>query len=813
MLQEPWTHFQAASRADAPAPDDIQPRDIQPRDIAALSSALILTDPRQPHNPIVFCNPAFEQLTGYSREETLGRNCRFLQGEGTDAGDVEMLRQAILQVRPVHLTIRNYRRDGTPFWNELTVAPVRDESGAVTQFVGVQTDVTERHETALRRQTELREKVHLVDNAHDVLVVRDMGGKITFFNPSAERLFGFPKAEAEGRTLSEFLHAEYPASEADIGRTLDRTGVWTGEVVYVRRDGVRVHVESHQALVRGEDGRPVSVLEIGHDVTERRQAEREVREARDFAEAIVATVREPLLVLDGGLRVVRVNRAFLDMFGGSREQAEGRLVYELGDGQWDVPALRRHLTETLSRSSAFQDFRIEHDFPLVGRKVMLLNARRLERAGGGDALILLAMEDVTEREAAATRGALLYRIGQALRDAPGPEAAQEEAVRLLGEALKADRCYLAVYDLGHGLASVARDWHRTGLKSIQGVHPFTNTATMFRELYRDSTSSNIGDTHCASLSAQSLANLGSLGLRSHLSVALVDGEGLTATLTAAMTDTPRAWSAEEAALVEATAAQLRAVVEMARVAQRERNIATHLQKALQPALPGTIPGLALTKYYEAALEEAEVGGDFYDVFAIKKGRTALAVGDLSGKGLAAAAQVGSVRNMLRAFLYSRPTVAGAVAELNRVLAENNLLTGFTTLFVGAYDSATGRLTYVNCGQEPALVRRAATGAVEPLEPTGPVLGAIEGAVYEERQAALSPGDALAIFTDGLTEVGANRTVMLGVEGVASLLAGLMTGGDAEQRAESLVLRLIAGVDEFARTGARDDMCLLVGVVQ
>ncbi len=68
---------------------------------------------------------------------------------------------------------------------------------------------------------------------------------------------------------------------------------------------------------------------------------------------------------------------------------------------------------------------------------------------------------------------------------------------------------------------------------------------------------------------------------------------------------------------------------------------------------------------------------------------------------------------------------------------------------------------------------------------------------------MSPRDALAIFTDGLTEVGASRTVMLGVEGVASPLAGLMTGGDAEQRAESLVLRLIAGVHEFARTGARE----------
>ena len=257
--------------------------------------------------------------------------------------------------------------------------------------------------------------------------------------------------------------------------------------------------------------------------------------------------------------------------------------------------------------------------------------------------------------------------------------------------------------------------------------------------------------------------------------------------------------------------------ERAALFEREHAIASQLQAALQPELPGSVPGLAVTKYYEAALAQSEgVGGDFYDVFAVEKGCIALVVGDLSGKGLQAAANVSVVRNMLRAFLYTQPTVVEAVTSLNRVLAENDLLTGFTTLFVGAHDSATGLFNYVNCGQEPALVRRAA-GAVELLPPTGPVLGSFEGAAFEERSVTLLPGDAVAIFTDGLTEVGPSRTDMLGIEGVADLLRGAVIPAEADRAeavAEHLALRLIAGVEAAAVGGVmRDDMCLLVAVVE
>lgn len=118
------------------------------RAIAALNSGVLMTDPRQPDNPIVDCNPAFEHITGYSKAEVLGKNCRILAGPGTDKETVATLREAISEEREIQVVLRNYRKDGTPFWNELKISPVRDERGMLIHFVGVLIDVTQREEAA-----------------------------------------------------------------------------------------------------------------------------------------------------------------------------------------------------------------------------------------------------------------------------------------------------------------------------------------------------------------------------------------------------------------------------------------------------------------------------------------------------------------------------------------------------------------------------------------------------------------------------------------------------------------------------------------
>ena len=136
------------SNNDSAKPDILDSRrasaqlELKDRALAATFEGITIADAGLPDNPLIYANAGFERLTGYSVSEVLGRNCRFLQGPGTDLEAVAALRTAIREKRAVTVQLLNYRKDGAPFWNRLSITPVLDASGAVTHFIGVQSDVT-----------------------------------------------------------------------------------------------------------------------------------------------------------------------------------------------------------------------------------------------------------------------------------------------------------------------------------------------------------------------------------------------------------------------------------------------------------------------------------------------------------------------------------------------------------------------------------------------------------------------------------------------------------------------------------------------
>jgi two-component system phosphate regulon sensor histidine kinase PhoR len=118
----------------------------------ALNSSIVsilITDNRLPDNPIIYCNKAFEHVTGYSREEVIGQNCRFLQGQERDDVGALTIRQGLIEGSDVEVVIKNFKKDGCAFYNELHISPVRDSLGTITHFIGIQLDVTERENIEL----------------------------------------------------------------------------------------------------------------------------------------------------------------------------------------------------------------------------------------------------------------------------------------------------------------------------------------------------------------------------------------------------------------------------------------------------------------------------------------------------------------------------------------------------------------------------------------------------------------------------------------------------------------------------------------
>jgi serine phosphatase RsbU (regulator of sigma subunit) len=413
------------------------------------------------------------------------------------------------------------------------------------------------------------------------------------------------------------------------------------------------------------------------------------------------------------------------------------------------------------------------------------------------------IRSLTEAQERADREALVNRIGREMRGTSDPEDIQGTAVSILGQALEADRCYFAIYDLDGGIVTIGKDWHREDLPPVCGVHSFPNTAQMFGELYPVDATSIVEDRETSILSEQTKLNMIKLQLRSRVSVAVADTRGM-ATLTAAMSDLPRKWTTDEIKLIEMVASHLRPTVEMARVQQREHRIATDLQAALLPELPPAIPGLLLSAAMQPALDEAEIGGDFFDVYSLDKELYAIVIGDVSGKGLAAAAQLATLRNSLRMGMYLYQTPSVAISTVNAIMTTHELLTGFVTLFVGVYDAATCTINYSSAGHEPGLIYRSLTKSTEVMLSEGIPIGVTEAAEYPETAVTLGEGDTIMLYTDGLSESGPTRKEMTGTEGLVGLL-----GGICQENIEAELAQLIVEKARVQAGGSfRDDVCVL-----
>lgn len=142
---------------------------LKERAMDAAPIGITISDPDQPDNPLIYLNDAFEELTGYRKDETVGRNCRFLQGEASDEAAIREMRESIDAAEPVSVELVNYRRDGESFWNRVDIAPIRDDDGEVTNYVGFQTDVTARKEAEFEVKREREQLDHLLSRINGLI--------------------------------------------------------------------------------------------------------------------------------------------------------------------------------------------------------------------------------------------------------------------------------------------------------------------------------------------------------------------------------------------------------------------------------------------------------------------------------------------------------------------------------------------------------------------------------------------------------------------------------------------------------------------
>jgi two-component system CheB/CheR fusion protein len=232
---------------------------------------------------------------------------------------------------------------------------------------------------------------NLLNSTNIATIFLDQQLRIKRFTAEATKLVKLIPSDV-GRPIGDLAsNLRYDELAADAAEVLRQLGSKEREVQ--TRDGEwrQVRIHPYRTTENVIDGLCLTFVNIN----QLKSAELAIQQARAVSENIVATVREPLLVLDEKLCVVSANPAFQHTFKTSARDVEHRLIYQLGGGQWNIPALRKLLEEVLPRNATFEDFKLEHDFPGLGPRTLLLNARRLKAEPGAPGMILLAFADAT----------------------------------------------------------------------------------------------------------------------------------------------------------------------------------------------------------------------------------------------------------------------------------------------------------------------------------------------------------------------------------------------------------------------------------
>ena len=697
------------------------------RAIRSSASGVVITDALRPGNPIIYVNPAFELTTGYTAAEVVGQNCRFLQADDRDQQALEDLRAAIREGREMRVVLRNYRKDGTLFYNELSVSPVRDEYGRIANFVGVQVDITERK----RVEDELEkseERLRLAAEATGLgtwdydPVARELR-----WDERCREIFGLPPgAEVNYEASMKMVH---PDDRERVDRVVERAldpenggGFTTEHRVHAPDGTVRWVVARGRAIFEG--GRAVRFIGTILDVTERKRDEEE---------------RERLLSRE-------------KLAWGEAEAARRRLALQARAGT--VLSASLDFDATLSRVArlTIPEFA---DFCLV------------DILGEDGSLRQLAAAHADPAEVEALRELAQYREhdAEALEDTRRVSA----SVLRTGEAVLLPESEI--------LADGYRDEAHRVL--IRRLHPLSCI--------------------CAPL--------------------VVRGRTL-GTVTFARSRPGSRYDPEDLSLAQSLATRCASAIDNARLYASQSRVARALQGSLLPTYLPEVPGFEVGILYLPA-GEANVGGDFYDLFdasdrqegesgvdGVAASSWGITIGDVSGKGPEAAAVLALARYTIRAAAMHRTRPSSILADLNDAILRHGREREhgkFCTVAYARLDvDEHGARIFVSCGGHPAPLLLRPDGEVRTIGYAGRAMGVFADPKLTEQEARIEPGDTLVLFTDGVIEARAPDGTFFGEERLADLLRS-STGLDAK----ALTVRLEEEIRNFQEDDLNDDVAILV----
>ena len=717
-------------------------------------------------------NPAAERMYGYTAEEVLGRHVSFLTPSGADDDVAAMRARVARRERVDHFEAARRRKDGTDIRVSLSVSPIADERGTIVGVSTIARDVTERS----RMEERFR---GLLESAPDATVIVDEHNRVVLVNAQAEKLFGHSRAELLEMAVEELIpgryrerHVEHRMSFFHEPRTRPMgAGL---ELYALHKSGREIPVEVSLSPLETTEGTLVSAAV--RDITDRKTAERMFR-------GLLESAPDAMVIVGSDGKIELINAQTQQLFGYEREELLGQPVEILIPPRY-TDRHARHRAGFFSAPSArpmgaqlelYATDKSGREFPVE------ISLSPMETEQG--ILVSAAVRDITDRKLAEQDR---LRLAQVETERALAETAAQRMGRLqqiadvafahsdLDPLLSALVAQVADLLPGAGVAVLLKlDGERLELKASAGPA---------RAAIERQAGSSAGRVIARGATVVEPApGLGPAGELAGVAL-FVAGEVIGALVVGRVES---GFHDDDLQLLALIGDRASLAIHRARLYEREHETARTLQRSLLPERLPDVPGLDLAARYLPGAAGTEVGGDWYDVFLLPDSRLGLAMGDVVGHGIPAAALVGKLRNGLRAYALDGYSTAAVVARLNSLIYDSSE-TAMATLVYLTYDAASGEVELVSAGHPAPLVRRA-SGETEYLEGGRSVpVGAVEHARYAAAVASLGAGDTLLLYTDGLIE---RRGANLG-DGMSALASAAQSNGSADRLCTQVLAQLI-----------------------
>lgn len=708
----------------------------------------------------------------------------------------------------------------------------------------------------------------LLEALSDAVIVVDAALRFLALNEQAERMLGHVRSHMIGMTWDGVVNVPLPQALSAESDSHGAPREMTDAAAHLSRDFMRVLSERSPATfevylpsascwaeiraVPIDAGLLLQLRDITQErrareqlraeVVERRRAERQLRMMTEQLQTVIRATNDGIFVHEHRTGKLTISARALQMLGlhDQTDMSQEAWLERIhpDDLSFFEGEIRRHLHRRTNGYSA--EIRIRHEDGSY--RWLHVRGAAIRNSGPDPSYTIAAMSDISERKREEHRQRLASHASALLMSSLDPDEALRSIIRVIVPHLADIACFDIVGEDGK-LNRAA--WAHAGphdqllLDQVlqlmpptdSSPHPITHAVSTGAQVFIPDIQMMINRP--TPYGSRPLALLAQAGIISLISVPLTArGQSLGA-LTLGQSISGKRHSERDLAISADLALRVALALDNARLYQaaqqdiarrqrlneelgaayeKERRIADALQESLLTPPPQTALGvLTVDTIYQAARDEAEVGGDYFDVFPLPDGRIAMVVGDVSGKGLEAASRTAEIKFTLRAFLRENQDAADALRRVSSYLAGATTFDGgrpgyFIALSLILADPKTGAITATVAAAEAPLIVRA-DGRTEILSAQGLPLGVMADVVYDVVHSRLEAGDLLVLTTDGITE--ACRDVrggdFLGMDG----LTRLAVGARRKPTLRAIGQAILDGASDFAGGHLNDDVCILI----